>query len=96
MQVNAVVELVNAAFRFYELLLIIMIIMSWVPTPRNPTVQTILKFVYDVTEPYLALFRKLLPTARMGGMGIDFSPMLGFIVIDIIRVMVVQIISQSI
>lgn len=41
-------------------------------------------FLYDATEPFLRLFRRLLPAVSLGGMGLDLSPILAFIVLDII------------
>lgn len=41
----------------------------------------IYRFVYDVTEPYLGLFRRIIPLAGP----IDFSPFVGLIVLGIIQ-----------
>ncbi len=41
-------------------------------------------FLYDATEPFLRLFRRLLPSVSLGGMGLDLSPILAFIVLDIL------------
>lgn len=42
-------------------------------------------FVYDICEPFLRLFRGLLPAIRMGGMGLDLSPIIAFIVLIIVE-----------
>jgi YggT family protein len=41
-------------------------------------------FLYDVCEPFLRVFRRLLPQVRLGGMGLDLSPILAFLVIGFI------------
>jgi YggT family protein len=41
-------------------------------------------FLFDATEPFLRIFRGLLPAMRMGGLGLDLSPILAFIVIRIL------------
>lgn len=41
-------------------------------------------FIYDVCEPFLRIFRGLLPSMRLGGMGLDISPILAFIVLSIV------------
>jgi len=69
--------------------------MSWIPLPDSSTVKTISGFIYDVTDPFLGLFRRLLPMANLGGAGIDFSPMLGFLVVYLIRDLVITILRQS-
>ena len=52
-----------------------------VPDPLRPA----LNFLYDVCEPFLRLFRGLLPTPRMGGMGFDLSPLIAFLALFILE-----------
>jgi YggT family protein len=48
-----------------------------------------LGFLRDVCEPYLSIFRRLIP-----GMGmIDLSPIIGLIVLGVVRAIVVGLIS---
>lgn len=62
--------------QIYSWMIIGRIIISWVnPDPRNPIVQ----FLYRVTEPVMAPFRRMLPSFG----GIDFSPILVFVAIMI-------------
>ena len=35
----------------------------------------------DVTEPYLGVFRRVIPVARFGGTGIDFSSIVALVVL---------------
>ena len=86
-----IIELVDSAFSLYLILLVARIIMSWIPLPDNPTLNVIYKFIYDVTEPFLGLFRRLLPMAQLGGAGIDFSPIIAFFVLQLIQRLVIQI-----
>lgn len=69
--------------------------MSWVPLPDSPVVNTVVSFIYDVTEPFLGLFRRLLPMANIGGMGMDFSPIVAFFVLGLLRGVVLQVLAQS-
>jgi len=67
--------LVNA----YLIAMVIMIVVSWVaPGSRHPAIV----LTYQVTEPVMAPVRRMLPD--MGGL--DFSPILVFIVINIIQI----------
>ena len=67
--------LVNA----YLIAMVIMIVDSWVaPGSRHPAIV----LTYQVTEPVMAPVRRMLPD--MGGL--DFSPILVFIVINIIQI----------
>jgi YggT family protein len=90
-----IIELVDFAFNFYILLLFARIIMSWIRLPDNPMLNTLTSFIYDVTEPFLGLFRRLLPIAQVGGMGMDFSPILAFFVLRLIQSFVIKILMQS-
>ncbi len=90
-----IIELVNSAFNLYILLLLARIIMSWIPLPDNQTLNTIVRFIYDVTEPFLGLFRRILPTANLGGAGIDFSPIIAFFVLRVLQGLVIQVLRQA-
>ncbi|MFQ5574005.1 MAG: YggT family protein [Terriglobia bacterium] len=90
-----IIGFVNAAFQVYYVLLIVRIILSWVPVnPSSDLAQSALRFVYDITEPYLALFRRLLPTFGLGGGGIDFSPIIAIIVLGLIQRAAITILSS--
>jgi uncharacterized protein YggT (Ycf19 family) len=45
----------------YVLLIFAYILTSWVRLPYSPTVNRIQRFLYDVCEPYLRVFRRILP-----------------------------------
>jgi YggT family protein len=63
----------------YFFALLGMIILSWVaPGSNHPAIY----LLYQITEPVMAPFRKALPA--MGGM--DFSPILVFILINIVQI----------
>jgi YggT family protein len=53
--------------------------------PYNRTTSAIIGFLRDVSEPFLRLFRRILP--NMGGF--DFSPILAIITLEIINSVVV-------
>lgn len=82
----AIAELINMALTLYMWLIIIRALISWVnPDPYNIVVQTL----YRMTEPVLYRIRRILP---IGGMGIDFSPIiLIFIIIFLQRFFVVTL-----
>ncbi|MDP1808356.1 MAG: YggT family protein [Actinomycetota bacterium] len=89
-----IIALVDEAFQIYSFLLLARIIMSWIPLPDSPGLNTGVGFIYDVTEPFLGLFRRLLPMANIGGMGIDFSPIIAFFVLGLLRPVVIQVLTQ--
>ena len=68
----------------YWIILFVRVLSSWFRPPMSGPVRGLLTFVYDVTDPVLRPFRNLIPPLRMGGMAMDFSPILVFIVIGVL------------
>ncbi len=61
-----------------QLLIVVRVIMSWVrPEPTGP----LGRFLFDVTDPLLKPFQKILPPLA----GLDFSPILALVVIQILQ-----------
>jgi YggT family protein len=78
----------------YLILIFIRILTSWIPRmPYNRYLAAFLKFVSDVTDPYLNLFRRILPPVRMGGAGLDLSPIVATFVLIIVSSLVVSAIG---
>lgn len=87
-------EVVSRFFEIYYFLLLARIILSWIPLPSQPVLDRAVGVLYELTEPYLNIFRRLLPMASFGGMGFDFSPIIGFFVLQIIGNVVVAALRQ--
>jgi YggT family protein len=74
----------------YTLVIFGYIITSWLRLPYSPWLNRIQRFLYDVSEPYLRLFRRLLPP--MGPL--DLSPMIGIIVLWLLSTLVISILER--
>ena len=73
------VGLIGLVVNTYLIAMVIMIVVSWIaPGSHHPAVR----LVYQITEPVRAPVRSLLPA--MGGL--DFSPIVVFIVINVIQI----------
>jgi YggT family protein len=80
-----IADYVNTLTLVYLVLIFIRIIMSWIPrVPYNRFLAGFLKFVTDVTDPYLNLFRRILPPVRMGPGALDLSPIVATFVLIIV------------
>ena len=79
----------------YVILIFVRVIMSWLPrVPYNRVLDIFLRFVRDVVDPYLNLFRRLLPMARLGPAGaLDLSPMIGTFVLIVVGQLVADAIA---
>ncbi len=82
MNSTGLANFINALFWVYFILIFIRVLFSWV-RPSGAMIM-IYRFVYDITEPYLGLFRRIIPMAGP----IDFSPFIGLIVLGIIQTIV--------
>ena len=86
-------DYVNTLALVYLVLIFIRIILSWIPRmPYNRWLAAFLKFVTDVTDPYLNLFRRFLPPVRMGPGALDLSPIVATLVLILVSSIVVDLI----
>ena len=60
------------------------IVLSWFPSNRTGVLETIRLVLFRITEPVMAPIRNLLPPVRVGAMGLDLSPLIVFLVLDIL------------
>jgi YggT family protein len=89
-----VADYVGALFLVYIILIFINILISWVPRmPYHPWLRATLDFVTETTNPYLNLFRRVIPPLGGGGFALDLSPMIGIVVLFIVRGLVVALIA---
>jgi YggT family protein len=72
---------VNVLFYVYLLCIFAYILTSWIPLPYNVWLNRIQRFLYDVVDPYLRLFRRFIPQLSLGGLGLDLSPIFAIIVL---------------
>lgn len=80
-----VANYVATFIQVYIILIFIRIVISYFPRiPYNPALRAFLDFVESVTEPYLGLFRRIIPMVRIGPGGLDLSPMIAIIVLIVL------------
>jgi YggT family protein len=89
-----IADYVNTLALVYLVLIFIRIIMSWIPRiPYNRFLAGFLKFVSDVTDPYLNIFRRILPPVRLGPGALDLSPIVATFVLIIVSSIVTDLIA---
>ena len=85
---------VNAVFIVYIILIFARVLLSYVPRiPYNRALRAVVGFVHETTDPYLNLFRRVLPPVGAGGFALDLSPVVGIIVLLILQAIVVGAIN---
>lgn len=72
------IQLIDLTFQVYTILLFVRILGSWIPDFQK---YRIMHFVSFYTDPYLNLFRRIIPPLGM----IDISPILAIFVLSILK-----------
>ena len=79
----SLITVVKAAFEVMSWLIIIRVLLSWFRhNPYNPFIR----FIYEITEPVLAPFRKIIP--NLGA--IDISPIVAIIALRFLESFIVR------
>jgi len=88
-----VADYVQGLVFVYIVLIFIRILLTWIPRmPYNRPLRAVVGFIEDVTDPYLNMFRRVIPPLGGGGFAIDLSPMLAMILLYVVGAIVVGVI----
>ncbi|HET9248443.1 MAG TPA: YggT family protein [Actinomycetota bacterium] len=87
---SAFLSLVCVVLTVYTILLFVRVIVSWAylfgfRPPYSGPLRTILDLLDDVTEPLLRPLRALIPPVRAGGVGLDLSILIAFVILAVLR-----------
>ena len=74
----AVLGIIGRVLYFYEILIIVYVLMSWFPT--RGILYDIYGVLGSVVEPYVGIFRRFIPPLG----GLDFSPFVAILVIQVV------------
>ena len=87
--ITSVETFINVFLGLYGLVILVYILTSWLRLPYSPTLNRIQRFLYDVCEPYLRIFRRFLPSFG----GLDLSPTVALIVLWVVSGIVIRLIA---
>jgi YggT family protein len=88
--VDQVRTFVDTFVLVYILVIFVYIITSWVRLPYSPTLNRIQRFLYDVSEPYLKLFRRIVPPLGP----LDLSPLVAVFALVLMNRIVDRLLDQ--
>jgi uncharacterized protein YggT (Ycf19 family) len=79
---SSIADYVEALVTVYWIIILAWILLSWIEMfggriPYNRATSAVIAFVRDAAEPYLRLFRRILPPFG----GLDLSPIIGILVL---------------
>jgi YggT family protein len=88
--ISKVESFVDVFIFVYTLLILAYIITSWVRLPYSRWLSRVQQFLYDVCEPYLRLFRRILPAFGP----LDISPIVGVAFLYLLRFVIDSILNR--
>lgn len=77
------IGLLLALLQLFLLALLARIVLSWFPATGG-ALDGVQRFLFRITEPVLAPVRAVLPPVRLGAMALDLSPIVVFIVLQLL------------
>ena len=89
--IDSVESFISVFVYVYTLLILAYVISGWVSMPYSPWLNRIQRFLYDVCEPYLRLFRRILPTFGP----LDLSPIVGVAFLYVLLFVIDSILSRA-
>ena len=89
-----VANYVDTLITVYVVLIFIRILMSYFRSiPYYRALDVFLRFVTEVTDPWLNLFRRFIPPVKMGPAALDLTPMIAVFVLVIVGRIVANLIA---
>lgn len=81
-----IASVIALLFQIYMLMLFARVLGSWVPEFQGTKAM---QFIAFYTDPYLNLFRRVIPPLGM----IDISPIFAFLALEFLKVIILNVIS---
>ena len=88
---SSIAAFITAFVWVYVLLILAFILTSWIRLPYSPWLSRIQRFLYDVCEPYLRIFRRIVPPIGP----LDLSPMIAVIVLLVVQRVIVSLLDRA-
>ena len=82
-------KFIKYLFNFYEYSMFAYILSSWLPQLRN---NIIVEFLEAICEPYLKLFRKVIPPIGM----LDISPIAALVVLSLLQNLIITLLFKAV
>jgi YggT family protein len=87
---NAITYVIYLALTVYAWMIVARALLSWLHVRPGGALSRIDRMLHDATEPYVGLFRRLLPMPRVGAVGIDLSSVVALVVLLVVIQIVVR------
>lgn len=91
---------ITALVWIYTILILVRILLTWavmlpqvVSMLQHPAARSVVGFVEDVTDPYLNIWRRVIPPLRTGPGLVDLSPIIGVFALQFIGAIVARLVA---
>ena len=88
--ISSAQRFVDIFFGVYIILIFAYILTSWVRLPYSPSLNRVQRFLHDVCDPYLAIFRRVVPPLGP----LDLSPIVAVFVLYFVNRVIVEILDR--
>jgi YggT family protein len=88
--IDSVESFLQVFIYVYSLLILAYIITSWVRLPYSVWLNRIQRFLYDVCDPYLRMWRRVLPSFGP----LDLSPVIGVAALYVLLAVLINILDR--
>jgi YggT family protein len=87
---NALLDILCVVLTVYTILLFVRVLVSWAfmfgfRPPYSGPLRKALDLLDDVTDPVLRPLRAMIPPVRAGGVGLDLSIIVAFVILAVLR-----------
>lgn len=87
---NPALDILCVVITLYTIVLFVRVLVSWAylfgfRPPLSGPMRKALDLLEDITEPALRPLRALIPPVRAGGMGLDLSVLVAFVILAVLR-----------
>lgn len=90
--INAVAIIVEFVLSAYIWIILARAVLSWVnANPYSPFVRSLIRFIYDITDPLLQRIRRWMPFTSAG---IDFSPVILILAVTFLQTFLVPTLRE--
>ena len=79
-----VVRVIVDVLELYIILLFVRIILTWFPVDPLTRAGKVVGLISRVTDPVLQPIRRMVPPLRFGGIGLDLSPIIVLVALEIL------------
>jgi YggT family protein len=84
MELGTIIYVIYLLAAAYVCFIVARVLLSWLRPRPGHAVYGFYRALFWLTEPYLGLFRRLLPMRRIGRVRLDLSPAVGLVILVIL------------